>query len=140
VVAYFTVDSIVSFLPIVTSVFWAYSFFYLEKIRLRFAMMLNSTIYLTYNIFIGSVSGIANEIMVQIILSFTIYRILHPEWWSHIYAQRIKSFLRRKSRPDYDRFIFVHDAVSLFRKKTWKHLFHMMHFDLRTLFQKKDIK
>ena len=135
--AYATVDSVVSLLPILTSLFGAYSYFFLEKIQLRIAMMINSIIYLVYDVFIGSISGIANEIMVIVILTFTIYRMLHPKGWSHIYVRKIKWFLWKRSRPDYDRFIFVHDKVSLFRKKTWRHISSAIHFDLRTLFKKK---
>lgn len=138
VMAYFTVDSVVSFLPIVTSVFGAYSYFYLEKIKLRFAMMANSVVYLAYDFFIGSVSGIANELMVQVILSMTIYRMLHPEWWSHIYTNKIKWFLWKKSRIDYDRFVFIHDRLSHYRKQTWNNFHQILHCDLRTsILQKK---
>lgn len=140
IMAYLTVDSIVSFLPILTSLFGAYAYFFLEKVKLRLSMMLNSVIYLIYDVFIGSISGIANETMVIIILTFTIYRMLHPEGWSHIYVRKIKWFLWKRSRPDYDRFIFLHDKVSIFRKKTGQHFFNTIHFDLRTLFKKKSSK
>lgn len=139
ITAYFTVDSYLSLLPVITSLTWAYSFFFLEKIQLRLAMMFNSSTWLIYHIAIWSLSWAINEVLTQFILIATVYRMLHPEWGSKYYILKIKWFLRNRNRPDYDRFIFVHDRVSLFRKKSATRFQDIVHFDLRTLFKKKKL-
>ena len=137
IAAYFTYDWYLSLLPVITSLSGAYSFFFLEKVQLRLAMMFNSSTWLVYHIAIWSLSWVINEVLTQFILIATVYKMLHPEWGSHYYIGRIKWLLRNKNRPDYDRFIYIHDKVSLFKRKTGQHLFNAIHFDLRTLFKKK---
>jgi len=139
ITAYFTYDWYLSLLPVITSLCGAYSFFFLEKIQLRLAMMFNSSTWLVYHIAIWSLSGAINEVLTQFILIATVYRMMHPEWGSHYYIWKLKWYLRRTTaRPDYDRFIFVHDKLSIVRKK-WSHsLQKIIHFDLRTLIPKKN--
>lgn len=137
ITAYFTYDGILSLLPVMTSLTGAYSFFFLEKVQLRLAMMFNSSSWLIYHVAIWSLSWMINEILTQIILIATVYRMLHPEWGSHYYIGKIKWLLRNRNRPDYDRFIFVHDRVSFYKKKTAVIFTNIIHFDLRTLFKKK---
>jgi len=79
ITAFFTVDSVFSLLPILTSLNGAYSFFFLEKIKLRLAMLANSATWLIYHFSIGSISGMINESFTQIILIMTVYRMMHPE-------------------------------------------------------------
>jgi len=136
ITAFFTVDSVFSLLPILTSLNGAYSFFFLEKIKLRLAMLANSATWLIYHFSIGSISGMINESFTQIILIMTVYRMMHPEWWSYYYIWKIKWFLRNKSRPDYDRFIFVHDRVQYLRKKSSDYFQNIVHFDLRNIVKK----
>jgi len=136
ITAYFTVDSYLSLLPVITSLSGAYSFFFLEKIQLRLAMMFNSSTWLVYHISIWSLSWAINEVLTQFILIATVYRMMHPEWWSHYYIGKIKWLLRNKNRPDYDRFIFVHDSVSVLKKKSAIKFQNIIHFDLRKLFKK----
>jgi len=137
ITAIFTYDGFYSLLPIFTSINGAYSFFYLEKIKLRIAMIGNSLTWMVYHISIGSISGILNETFTQIILILTIYRMLHPEWGSRYYAQKIRDILWKTSHPDYDRFIFIRDKVSQYRSKLWNNFQKILHHDLRTFFHKK---
>jgi hypothetical protein len=136
---YFTFDGILSLLPVITSLSGAYSFFFLEKIQLRLAMMFNSSIWLIYHISIWSVSWVMNESFTQVILIATVYRMLHPEWWSRYYTTKIKSFLWRWNRPDYDRFIFIHDRVSKYRESIARHFLRVIHCDLNKSFKNKRI-
>lgn len=133
---YFTFDGFISMLPIITSMMWAYSFFFLEKVKLRIAMMCNSCTWLIYHVYIWSLSGMVNEVFTQVILIVTIYRMLHPEWGTRYYAGKIKEILWKTSRPDYDRFIFIHDKVSNYRHTLWQKFHQIIHFDLRTFFKK----
>ena len=137
ITGYFTFNGFASLLPVITSITGAYSFFFLEKVKLRLAMMFNSSTWLVYHITIGSVSGMMNEVFTQVILITTVYRMMHPEWGTRYYASKIKEILWKKRRPDYDRFIFLHDRITHYRKKAGHHFLHLIHFDLRNLFSKK---
>lgn len=134
ITGYYTYDGHLSLLPVITSITGAYSFFFLEKVKLRLAMMFNSSTWLIYHISIWSLSWAINEVLTQCILIATIYRMMHPEGGSHYYIWKIKWYLRERSRPDYDRFIFVHDKLSILRKKSAFHFQNIIHFDLRKLF------
>jgi len=136
---YFTFDWLLSLLPVVTSLSGAYSFFFLEKIKLRLAMIFNSSIWLLYHISIGSVSWMLNEVFAQTILIATVYRMLHPEWGSRYYADKIKAILWKTSRPDYDRFIFIHDRVSKYKESIARHFMTLIHCDLKSSFKKRKI-
>lgn len=57
----------------------AFGYFFLEKIKLRFAMLANSMIWIVYHNEIGSLTGMMNDLMTQVLLVFTIYRMAHPE-------------------------------------------------------------
>lgn len=137
---YFTFDGWISLLPVLTSLNGAYSFFFLEKIKLRISMMANSSIWLMYHIYIGSLSGMANEVLTQIILLATVYRMMHPEGWTHYYTNKIKEILWKTRHPDYDRFIFIHDRIINYRKKAWNHFQQLLHFDLRKFIPKRKSK
>lgn len=134
---FWTYDGIYSILPILASINGTTAFFYLSKIKLRLSMILGSQIWLWYHIIHGSTSWVMNEIFAQSILIFTIYRMLHPTWGTQYYAQKIKDILWRRSRPDYDRFIFLHDKVYVFRQKIWTNFHKIIHYDLRNIFSKK---
>jgi hypothetical protein len=138
ITGYFTFDGLFSLLPIVTSISWAYSFFYLEKIKLRIAMMFNSSVWLIYQISIWSISGIVNEWFVQIILIITVYKMIHPEWGTRYYANKVRDILWKRSRPDFDRFVFIQDRVTHYRHTVWTYFLHVIHYDLRNVFKKKN--
>ena len=142
IVSLFTVEitSPLSALPIIASVLWAFSYFFLEQVRLRFAMLLNSTIWIIYHIHIGSLTGIINNIMIQVILMFTIYRMIHPMWWTQYYAQKVREILWKTRRPDYDTFIFIYDKVSQYRKNIWTYFLEILDYDLKQFFQNKNCK
>ncbi len=137
IVWYFTYDGLYSLLPVITSITGAYSYFFLEKIQLRIMMLFNSATWLLYNSIIGSASWIINESLVQTILIVTIYRMLHPEWGTHYYSEKIKRILWKRRRVDYDRFVFLHDRLTHYRKTAWQHFLQILHYDLRTFFRKK---
>jgi len=79
-------------------------------------MMFNSSSWLVYHVYIGSISGMMNEVFTQIILIATIYRMMHPDGMSSYYSQRIRQILWKTRRPDYDRFIFIHDRLTSYKK------------------------
>ena len=136
-VAYFTVNGIWSFIPVIASIVWAFSYFFLENLKLRFAMLFNSFLWVAYHSYVGSLTWMMNDILTQSLLIFTIYRMAHPEWGTRYYAQKIKEILWKRSRPDYDRFIFVYDKVSQYRKTLWYYFHETLNYDLKSFFQKK---
>lgn len=135
--SYFTFTGLPSLLPVFASISWAYGYFFLERVQLRFAMLFNSTLWLFYNVYIESVSGIVNEVLVQIILVATLYRMAHPEWGMKYYSQLIADILLQRSKPDYDRYIFIRDRIAWYRNKFWSYFLMILHYDLRTFFRKK---
>ncbi len=135
---YFTYNGLSSLLPVIASMSSAYAFFYLEWIRLRLTFIWGSFLWLIYSFAIGSLAGILNEIMVQIVLIFTVYRMAHPEWGMRYYSQKIADILLQKSKPDYDRYIFVRDKVSSLRKTLWHTCLKILHYDLRNFIPKKN--
>ena len=135
--SYFTFTGIGSLLPVFASISGAYWYFFLEGVRLRFMMLFNSTLWLFFNFYIQSVSGIFNEVLVQVILLATIYRMLHPEWGMHYYSQKIADILLQRSKPDYDRYIFIRDRIAWYRHTLWSYFLYILHYDLRKFFQKK---
>ena len=135
---YFTYEGIMSLLPVIASLSSAYAFFYLEKIKLRLTFIWGSFLWLVYNIHVWTISGILNEVMVMSVLSFTIYRMAHPEWGMKYYSQKIADILLQKSKPDYDRFIFVRDKVSSLRKTLWHTCLKILHYDLRNFLPKRN--
>lgn len=138
ITGYLTFDWLFSLLPIITSISWAYSFFFLEKIKLRLSMMFNSALWLVYQVSIGSISGIINEWFVQVVLLMTVYRMIHPEWGTRYYANKVRDILWKRSRPDFDRFIFIHDKVSTFRHTMWTRFLQILHYDLKSIFRKNN--
>ncbi len=134
---FLTFSGFLSMFPIISSILGTYGFFYLEKIRLRMLMMCSSLLWLSYNISIGSLAGITNEVLVQITLGFTIYRMTHPEWIRAIYAQKITDILLKRSKPDYDRYIFIRDKLAHMRHSLWSTFLHILHYDLRTFFHQR---
>ena len=140
ITGYFTFDGFLSMLPIITSITGAYSYMFLESIKLRLMMLFNSSTWMMYNFFVGSISWVVNETLVQVILLATIYRMLHPEGWSHFYIWKLKQILWKTRRVDYDRFIFIHDKLSDYKKTVWHKFHHILHFDLRQFSPKKKTK
>ncbi|MDA9129323.1 YgjV family protein [Candidatus Gracilibacteria bacterium] len=134
IAAYFTYDGFFSLFPIITSVVGAYSYFFLEKIKLRLAMLLSSSIWLMYHVSIGSISGIINESFTQIILILTVYRMMHPEGGAIYYANKVRDILWKTRYPDYDRFIFIRDKVSSYRQSLGHSFQTLLHYDLRAFF------
>ncbi len=137
ITGYFTFDGLLSLLPIMTSLTGAYSYFFLEKVKLRLAMMFNSSSWLVYHVYIGSLSGVVNEIFTQIILLATVYRMMHPDGGTKYYAAKIRNILSKTSKPDYDRFIFVHDKVMQYKNTFGAYFNTVIHYDLRKIFRKK---
>ncbi len=136
-ISYFTIDGIWSILPIIASMIGAFGYFFLEKIKLRFAMLANSMIWIVYHNEIGSLTGMMNDLMTQVLLVFTIYRMAHPEWGTAYYAQKVKEILWKTRSPDYDRFIFIYDRVSEYRKHIWTYFLQILDYDLKQFFLKE---
>ncbi len=135
---YFTVDSLLSSIPIIASLLWAYAFFFLEKVPLRIAMICMSQMFLIYNLTVWSISWVINEILVQWILIFTIYRMLHEQWSISYYLAKVQDILWHKHYPDYDRYIFVTEKISFYKKRLWTYFLQILRLDwLRSTLKKR---
>jgi len=64
-IAYFTVDGVFSIIPVITSLIGAFSYFFLERVKLRLAMLLNSVLLVVYHQYIGSLTGVMNDVLTQ---------------------------------------------------------------------------
>lgn len=136
--SYFTYNGIMSLLPVIASMTGAYAYFYLEKIKLRLMMTFNSSMWLIYNFVVGSFSGMINEALVQVVLIVTIYRMIHPQNGMAYYSEKIANILRnRVPQPDFDRFLFIRDRVSHYRKNLWIFFLQILHYDLINFIPKK---
>lgn len=67
---------ILSVLPLLATAISSYGFFFLEKARLRMLLAIVSLMWLTYHIFTGSMSGVLNEIIVQITIWYSVVMFL----------------------------------------------------------------
>lgn len=105
----FTFQGTVSLFPIITSIVWAYWFFFLEKIRLRILMMMTSAIWLIYHIYIWSIWWAITQVLVQFTLIITIYRLIYIDWNKFYISEKISNFIFKKKIFDYGTLIFLQD-------------------------------
>jgi hypothetical protein len=68
-------QSLLAFFPIVAASIGTYSLFCLNGIKMRFALLIGSFLWLCNNIIVGSIGGIMLEVMVIIINLHTIIRL-----------------------------------------------------------------
>jgi|SaaInlStandDraft_7_1057024.scaffolds.fasta_scaffold11602_3 hypothetical protein len=95
-----------SIFPILASLLATYAFFYLERIRLRLALLLCSSFWLSYNYIHFSIWWIATESILHVVHLITIYRII-------FYKQNIISYLKSKIKIDYDRYLTIVDFIRI---------------------------
>lgn len=106
-------------------------------------MLVNSILYLAFAILVNSNYGIVNEVIVQMVLLFTVYRLMYPNHAKKRITQTVfqKHTLRRKPKDmDYDRYVFLRkqaqEKKSIIQKiDAYTH--HFLHFDMRKHFKKK---
>lgn len=135
-----TYQNIFSLIPIITSLMGAYGFFYLSKIRLRILMLASSMLWFIYSLSIGSISWVTNDVLTQLILITTIYRMAHPMWGTQFYAQKIRDILLKRPKIDYDRYIFVQDKILYYRHRLWHYFLQILHLDLQKSILQKSWK
>lgn len=107
-----TYEDQVSLLPIIGSCISAYWYFFFERLRLRIFMFVSSMFWITFNTINWSIWWILNEIIVQIILIFTMYRMIKKEWERVYFVDKVMSILH-KPIPDVWRFIVIYDYIKL---------------------------
>lgn len=113
-----TYENELSILPIIWSCMSAYSYFFLEKLRLRMLIFLTSIVWFTFSYLSWSVWWAINEIIVQIILIFTMYKLVKYEWEKVYFVDKIFEIISRpKQRPDLWRLVFIYDYIKL--RKWW---------------------
>lgn len=106
---YFVYDSPYSFLPILASLIWAYSFFFFSGIILRIWCLIMAIIWLIYNNHIWSIWGVINEIVVIILIVFALYKYVWINWYKLHFGSRIRSIFHPYENLDYWRYWIVKD-------------------------------
>ncbi|MDD3793812.1 MAG: YgjV family protein [Candidatus Gracilibacteria bacterium] len=107
-----TYENPYSILPIISSMIGAYGYFFFERLKLRMFMFLSSMFWLTFNLNLGSIGGVANEIMVQLILLVAMYKIMKEEHRSIYIFEKLFSKWN-KTRLDVGRFISIYDFINI---------------------------
>lgn len=105
-----TFENKLSILPIVWSVLTAYWYFFCEWFRLRLFIFISSIFWLSFNLNVGSVWWVINEIISQLILIFVMYNLIRSKWVELNFIQKIKwLFKRKKEVHDFDKFFPIAD-------------------------------
>jgi len=99
-----TYQNLVSILPIIASITASFSYFFLEKVRMRLVLLSGSFLWLIHNIFVFSVPGIMNEILVEIMIVITVLRLSWFEWKVYYYKRKMLDIIHGKKEIDFWRF------------------------------------
>ena len=113
----YTYDGLLHLIPICTSILWAFAFIFLEKLALRLAMLLGSILWLIFNIQVGSLGWMTNEILTQFILLTTIFRMLSKEGHIHHYREVIHDILHKHKDVDMGRMTILKDSHKIIKKQ-----------------------
>jgi hypothetical protein len=115
--------SLVESLPIVTSVIWTINFFYFHWIIFRAINMFNSSCWLVFYAYVGSIWWAMNEFLTIFILSITIIRLMTYDGYFHKYKLYIDRIMHKHEHIDYWHFAIVDDTHKVIRKEWYMHLF-----------------
>lgn len=102
-----TFSSIYSLLPIIWTFIWTYSFFYFSWIKLRIWCIIISFLLLIYNIYIWSIWWIINEVVVEILIIFTIIHYLKINNFFTNIMLKVHTIIDPYKNFDYWHFIVV---------------------------------
>ena len=101
---------IISILPLIATAVSSYGFFFLEKIRLRLLLIFVSLMWLVYHLSTGSISGIINEIFVQITVWYSVILFVTRREKKQKVLERLKRKIgRAPARLNFWRYIFMRD-------------------------------
>lgn len=115
-----TFENNFSLLPIIWSIISAYGYFFFDRLRLRMFMFVTSIFWFTFNLSTWSLWGILNEILIQILLIITMYKMIHEEWKRVYFVDKIMSIIRRpKTSIDVGRYINIYDILKIKRKSVF---------------------
>jgi hypothetical protein len=113
---YFVYDSYYSFLPILASLIWAYSFFFFSGIILRIWCLIMSIIWLIYSIHIWTLWGIMNEVVVQILIIVAIYKYIWINWYKIHFSSKILSVFYPYENLDYWHYWIIKDKDIIYTR------------------------
>lgn len=126
---FFVYDWIYSLLPILASLIWAYSFFFLSWVTLRIWCLALSITWLIYNIYLWSISWIINEIIVEMLHIFTIYKYVWHNGYKIEFLSKIKAIYHPYSHVDYWHYTIIKDKDKISTK-------YKIREKIKNLFQK----
>ena len=120
---FITYDDYYSMLPIIWSCISSYWYFFFDKIKLRIFMAITSLFWFSYSIGNWLIWWIINEIIVQVILLISMYKMVHDEWRNISIIDKL-IFKFKKPKVDIWRYISIYDYIhmkknSFFKKIKW---------------------
>lgn len=102
--------NILSVLPLLATAISSYGFFFLEKARLRILLAFVSLMWLIYHLATGSMSGILNEIIVQITIWYSVIMFLTGKERKQKILERFRQRIGKwQIRANYGRYVFLRD-------------------------------
>jgi len=113
--------TILSLLPLIATAISSYWFFFLEKAQLRILLWFVSIMWLTYHYQTWSMSWVANEIVVQCTIIYSVYRFVSSRErfcydvetgkisWRKRILLKLKRKPRLRQRIDFGRFAVLRD-------------------------------
>lgn len=100
----------ISMLPLIATGVSSYGFFFLEKIKLRILLAWVSLLWFSYHLNTGSISGIVNEIFVQITIWYSVYKFATWSERKEKILERLRAKIRTpKPKINFWRYIFLKD-------------------------------
>jgi len=116
-----TYESLLYLIPIATSILWAFSFFFLEKIQLRISILIASFSWLYFHINIWSIWWMVTEFLTEFILIITILRMAGHEWYLHHYREVVSDIVHKHRHVDLWTMVVVKDTNKIIKKEGYFH-------------------
>jgi len=100
----------ISMLPLIATSISSYGFFFLEKLRLRMLLAGVSLMWLFYHLNTGSMSWVANEVIVQGTILYSVYKFATGQEKKEKILNRLKRKIwKAPIRANFWRYIFFRD-------------------------------
>lgn len=115
---FFTYKDTYSLLPIIWSCISVYWYFFFDRIKLRLFMIVTSFFWFSFSFWNALIWWMVNEVVVQIILLSTMYKMIQEEWKSIYIIDKVLSKFK-KPKIDVWRFISLYD-FKILRKFYYK--------------------
>ena len=116
-----TYENTLSLLPIIWSCISAYGYFFFERVRLRWFMLITSMFWFTFHLNHSSIWWMINEVVVQTVIIIAMYKMIHEEWKRVFFIDKVMDIIKHPY-PDVWRFINIYDIIDLKKKSLYKRI------------------